>query len=253
MLARIEKGKKLKPPRIMIYGTEGIGKTTFASQAKNPVFIQTEDGLGSLEVDRFPLAKTCEEVQQNLSELKNQEHNYNTVVIDSLDWLERLVWDKLCRDWKVSSIEKVDGGYGKGYVHAVTIWRQILDDLNFLRDQKRMSIVLIAHSKVEKFEDPESVVSYDRYSPRLHKLIASLVTEWCDAVLFATRRFRISREETGFGRQRAVAQPIGSEGGDRIIRCIGSPFCVAKNRFSLPEEIPLSWASLVSEIIGKEG
>ena len=112
----------------------------------------------------------------------------------------------------VTSIEKVDGGYSKGYMHALTHWREIVELLNALRNDRGMVVVLIAHAKVEKFEDPESA-AYDRYSPRLHKHAAALVCEWCDAVLFATRKFRTQSEDAGFNRKRAIANAIGKDGG----------------------------------------
>jgi hypothetical protein len=166
------------------------------------------------------------------------------VVIDSLDWLERLVWDKLCAVSNVNSIEKVDGGYSKGYTHALTYWREIIDQLNVLRNARGMVVLLIAHSKVERFEDPESS-PYDRYSPRLHKHAAAMVSEWCDAVLFATRKMRTQSEDAGFNRKRTTAHAIGKAGGERILRCVGGPSCVAKNRYGITDELPLSWPAFI--------
>ena len=108
-----------------------------------------------------------------------------------------------------------------------------------------MVTVLIAHSKVERFEDPESS-PYDRYSPRLHKHAAALVKEWCDAVLFATRKMRTQSEDGGFNRKRTIAHAIGKDGGERVVRAYGSPSCVAKNRYGIAEELPLSWAAFVA-------
>ena len=247
LLASIQRGRMSMPPRIMLYGVEGIGKSTFAAEAPKPIFVQTEDGLAQIDCDKFPLATTFEEVRQALAELQTQVHDYETVVIDSLDWLERLVWDAVCKEYGVKSIEKADGGYAKGYTHALTYWRQIVDLLGALRTGKGMAVVLIAHAKVEKFEDPESA-AYDRYSPRLHKHASALICEWSDAVLFATRKFRTQSEDAGFNRKRTIANAIGKNGGERIIRCIGGPSCIAKNRFGLPEELPLSWAAFVAAL-----
>lgn len=244
VMATIERGRAAKPPRILLYGVEGIGKSTFGSQAPNPVFVQTEDGLDEIDCNRFPLATTYDAVVAALTELRGQQHDFESVVIDSLDWLERLVWDKLCAENGVDSIEKVDGGYSKGYTHALTYWRQIIDRLNGLRNDRGMVVVLIAHSKVERFEDPESS-PYDRYSPRLHKHAAALVSEWCDAVLFATRKVRTQTEDAGFNRKRTTAFAIGKDGGERILRCVGGPSCVAKNRYSITQELPLSWAAFI--------
>lgn len=246
-LANIQRGCAPMPPRIMLYGVEGIGKSTFAAEAPKPIFVQTEDGLAQIDCDKFPLATTFEEVQQALAELQAQAHDYETVVIDSLDWLERLVWDAVCKEYGVKSIEKADGGYAKGYTHALTYWRQTVDLLGALRTGKGMAVVLIAHAKVEKFEDPESA-AYDRYSPRLHKHASALICEWSDAVLFATRKFRTQSEDAGFNRKRTIANAIGKDGGERILRCVGGPSCIAKNRFGLAEELPLSWAAFVAAL-----
>lgn len=251
MLSRIHRGKEPLPPRLVLYGTEGIGKSTFASQAPAPIFIQTEDGLAEIDCDKFPLATRLEHVQTALTDLLSEEHDYQTVVIDSLDWLERLIWDELCRQYNVTSIDKVDGGYAKGYTHALTLWRQILDSLSRLRSERGMVVVCIAHAKVEKFEDPEAT-AYDRYSPRLHKHACALVCEWCDAVMFATRKIRVQSEDAGFNRKRGIAFGLGKDGGERVLRTIGGPSCVAKNRFSLPEELPLAWSEFMTALTNPE-
>jgi hypothetical protein len=247
MLSRIQRGRTRRPPRLLVYGTPGIGKSTFGSQAPSPVFVPTEDGLDEIDCDKFPLAATLDEVLGALAELRTQPHEYETVVLDSLDWLERLIWDRVCVEFSVKNIEKADGGYARGYTHALTHWREVLAELDLLRIRRGMVILLIAHAKIERFEDPESS-PYDRYSPRLHKHACALVTEWCDAVLFATRKFRTASEDAGFGRKRTTAHAIGKDGGERILRTVGGPSCVAKNRYGLTEELPLSWASFMTAL-----
>ena len=108
-----------------------------------------------------------------------------------------------------------------------------------------MVVLCIPHTKIEKFEDPEAT-AYDRYSPRLHKHACSLVCEWADAVMFATRKIRVQTEDAGFNRKRGVAFGIGKDGGERMLRTIGGPSCVAKNRYSLPEQLPLSWPAFMA-------
>lgn len=246
-LAQIQRGKQPQPPRLIVYGTEGIGKSTFASQAPKPVFIRTEDGLGEIDCDKFPLAQSLGDVLEFVNSLITEQHDYQTVAIDSMDWLERQIFDELCRQHNVSSIEKVDGGYAKGYTLALTHWRLLLSLLNRLRDERGMIVIGIAHAKVERFEDPEAT-AYDRYTPRLHKHACGLVCEWSDAVLFATRKIRVQSEDAGFNRKRGMAVALGKDGGERIIRTIGGPSCVAKNRFGLPEELPLSWSAFMSAL-----
>lgn len=247
LLSHVQRGRTSKPPRILCYGVEGVGKSTFGSQAPKPIFVQTEDVLDEIECDKFPLAATYDDVVAALTELRSQQHDYETVVIDSLDWLERLVFDKLCAEHGTTSIEQVAGGYSKGYTLALSSWREIIEHLNVLRNQRGMVVLLIAHSKVERFEDPESS-PYDRYSPRLHKHAAALVSEWCDAVLFATRKIRTQSEDTGFNRKRTIAHAIGKDGGERILRCVGGPSCVAKNRYGIAEELPLSWTAFIQAL-----
>jgi len=249
LMERIHTGRRHSPPRLLIYGTEGIGKSTAAAQAPNPIFIQTEDGLDQIDCASFPLATTFAEVKESLAALINDEHDFESVVIDSVDWLERLIWDDLCRQYGVTSIEKVDGGYARGYTHALTQWRSVLHDLNTLRNRRGMCVILLAHAKVETFADPEHA-AYDRYSPRLHKHATALITEWADAVLFATRKI-ITKTESGgggFGRDRTIAAGLGKDGGERVLRTVGSPACVAKNRYDLPAELPLSWSALMQAL-----
>ena len=235
LLQQVITGKQPVPPRIMIYGSEGIGKSTFGANAPKAIFIQTENGLNSLDVARLPLVKTYEDLVKQLIAIRDEPHDFQTICIDSLDWEERIVWDKLCLDYGVRCIEKVDGGYGKGYTHALGLWRKITDLLDEIHAKRNMAVILIAHAKVERFEDPE-FSSYDRYTPRLHKLAAGLLGEWTDAILFACRRMRVDAT-TG------KAAPIGADGGERILRTNGSPTCIAKNRFNLPTELALSWTA----------
>jgi hypothetical protein len=247
LMSRVQHGRTAKPPRLLLYGTPGIGKSTFGSQSPKPIFVPTEDGLDQIDAAKFPLAANYEDVTAALNELRTQPHDYESVVLDSLDWLERLIWDRVCTDFDVKNIEKADGGYARGYMHAITYWREVVEQLNLLRHQRHMVVLMIAHAKVEKFEDPEAP-PYDRYSPRLHKHAAALVSEWADVVLFATRKFRTESADVGFNRKRTIAHAIGKDGGERIMRCIGGPSCVAKNRYGLNEELPLSWAAFVSAL-----
>ena len=244
MLESIQTGRENRPPRLMVYGQEGVGKSTLGASAPDAIFVQTEDGLGEINCHKFPLAKSFDEVLAELTALRDEDHKYKTVVIDSADWLERLIWDRVCSDFGVRSIEKADGGYGKGYVHAVGYWRTVVSMLDELRNKRGMIVIIIAHSKVERFEDPENT-AYDRYSPRLHKAATGLLCEWADAVMFATKRFRVNKENAGFAGERGIAAPIGSNGGERILRTVGGPACIAKNRFGLPGEIPLSWDAFI--------
>ena len=234
LLNQIQSGRQPRPRRVMLYGTHGIGKSTFGSMAEKPVFIQTEDGLGEIDCDKLPIATRYSDVLGALSELYSEEHDYRTVVIDSLDWLERLIFAEVCAKRGVESIEDI--GYAKGYTFALTQWREILEGLDALRNERDMQVILIAHARIEKFDNPETE-SYDRYVPRLNKHAAALVQEWCDEVLFATYRVHTKHTDEGFNRKRT--QGIGT--GERIVRTTERPAHAAKNRLSLPDEIPLDY------------
>jgi len=232
---RINKGKQDRPRRLLLYGVHGVGKSTFASEAPAPIFLPTEDGLGDIDCESFPLIKTYKEMLTAITSLLKEDHAYKTAVIDSLDWLEKMIWQHSCDEHKKADIEAF--GYGKGYTIALTYWRKILAGMDALRDQKGMHIVFIAHAKVEKFEDPEAD-TYDRYSPQLHKHASAVVQQWCDEVLFTTYKTIVKNTDEGFGNSRR--RGIGT--GERIMRCSTRPAAVAKNRLNLPDELPLKWS-----------
>lgn len=220
ILSSITRGRTLDAPRIILYGMEGIGKSTFAANFPAPIFIQTEDGLGMIDCAKFPLAKSFDEVFQELVALETEPNEFKTIVIDSLDWLERLIWDKVAQDSKVNNIEQI--GFGKGYTMALTFWRIVLDHLEALHKQGKI-ILLLAHAVAEDYSDPE-VNSLKRFTPRLHKTARSLVAEYVDVILLATRAFGAAK---------------GDQNNPRIVRTEASPYQVAKSRFAIPAELPL--------------
>jgi hypothetical protein len=228
----------LSAPRILIHGVAGVGKTTFAAAAPKPVFIQTEDGLGTLEVPRFPLARTFEEVMEGLAALYTDAHDFETVVVDSVDWLEPLVWQKACQENGWKDLEQP--GYGKGYVAALDLWRQYLESLNALRDERGMAIIQIAHTDIKRFDSPEHE-PYDRYVIKLHSRAAALLQEHSDVVLFANYRISTVKSDVGFNKK--VTRALGS--GERVLYTAERPAFLAKNRYGLPDSLPLSWAAFV--------
>ena len=235
-LQQLNRASSPKPPRILIHGVAGVGKTTFAAHAQQPVVIQTEDGLGTLPVAHFPLARTYEDVLDALAALYSESHEFQTVVIDSVDWLEPLIWAKACRDNGWASIE--DAGYGKGYVAALSLWRQYIDGLNALRDDRGMTVIQIAHTDIKRFDSPEHD-PYDRYVIKLHTRAAALLQEHSDVVLFANYRISTTKADVGFNKK--VNRALGS--GERVIHTAERPAFLAKNRYGMPDTVPLDWAS----------
>lgn len=230
MLTRVQR-QPTKPPIILIYGVPKFGKSTFGAHADKPVFLQTEDGTGNIDVPAFPLAKSYSEVMSNLTELATEEHDFKTCVIDSLDWFEPLIHKQVCQEKKVSSIEEIP--YGKGYYMALDMWREYIDAVKYLRDERDMAIVEIGHSEIKRFEDPSNA-AYDRYQLKLHKSASDLIFESADVIIFGNYRVNVTKEKQGFSeRSRAL-------GGDRALFTEERPGFKAGNRFDLPEIIPFT-------------
>lgn len=230
-----------KPPIIALHGTPGIGKTTLASQAPAPVFVRTEDGLGSLSVDAFPVAATWADVVSALGALYQEQHEYKTVVIDSLTALEPLIWKQVALDQGKRNIE--DCGYGKGYVFALDYWQQFLAGCAALRDEHGITPILIAHSDVVRFDSPE-VEPFDRFQIRLHKRAMAMVYERCDVIGFANWKTVIVKDEVGINQKQA--RGVGT--GERLLHLVERPAYLAKNRYSLPETLPLNWETFSSAL-----
>ena len=237
-LAQLTRAAQPKAPSILIHGVAGVGKTSFAADSPKPVFLLTEDGLGTIEVEHYPLARSFDDVIGALAALYTEEHDYRTVVVDSVDWLEPLVWAKVCRDNGWKSIE--DAGYGKGYVAGQDVWRQYLDGLNALRNDRGMTIIQIAHTDIKRFDSPEHD-PYDRYVIKLHTRAAALLQEHADVVLFANYRISTVKADVGFNKK--VNRALGS--GERVIHTAERPAFLAKNRYGLPETLPLDWQAFV--------
>jgi len=240
-LSDIVKGQKMEPPRITIYGGAGVGKSTFAASAPTPIFLSTENGVGVIGPDRFDEIKTYDEIINAISTLVNEEHKYKTVVIDSMDWLEPIVWQKVCDVHNFKSIE--DPGYGRGFQFATEIWRDVLAKLEVLRKSKKMAVIMIAHSAIRKYEAPDQD-GYDRFELKLHKKASDLISEHSDIIGYADYRTAIKETDAGFGRTRTRA--VGT--GERVLRTGARPAYVAKSRYPIPEELPLEWPSLINAI-----
>lgn len=223
------------PDRILLTGTEGVGKTSWAAGAPSPIFICAEDGMPRAlsSVPRFPSPATFDEVLDAIASLTDGEHDYRTVVIDTLDWLEPLVWDALCRKNGWESIEAP--GYGKGYVAATDEWRRLLVALDRLRAKKGMEVILLAHASIRTFANP-SGNDYNRYEAKLHKSAAALVREWCDTNLFAIH------EEFGGADKSGRPTKKGVSTGRRVVHTERTAAWDAKNRHGLPQELALDYA-----------
>jgi len=228
-LRNITSGKQERPLRVIVFGTDGVGKSSFGAAAPKPLFLCAEDGTAHLDVARFPVPHTWMEVLEAIRVLTHEEHDFKTLVVDTLDWLEPLCWQHVCQLHGKQSPE--DFGFGKGYVLAVDQWRALLGRLDILVRNRRMNVVLLAHSLVKKVDDPQ-VGAFDRYQMKLHDKSSAVLREWVDAVLFARHDLKVI-ERNGKAR--------GMSSGNRLLHTTWTAAYDAKNRFDLPETLPLDW------------
>jgi AAA domain len=251
-LASLRRGPQHKAPRIVLHGTHGIGKSTLGASAPGAVFIPTEDGTDVLDVTSFPIATSEQDVLDAIGVLIAEEHEFQTVVIDTADWLENLIWRAVASEKGSPTIEGTGErgdplGYGKGYRFALEHWRQILEGLDLLRNEKSVMPIILAHSQIKRFDDP-TTSSYDRYMLDLHTSAAALLCEWADIVGFLN--YRVSIKETDVGFNRRVVK--GKSGGDRILYLEERPGFIAKSRYDLPDELAIpkvdGWQTLEAEI-----
>lgn len=234
------------PPRILFYGPPGMGKTTVAAEFPNPVFIQAEDGYPNDLPDpppRFEREQLGDfnGVLDAVGALITEDHDRQTLVIDSLDKLEPWVWEATCRENNWSTIEQP--GYGKGYLAAETQWRELITGFNVLRRERGMAIVLIAHSTIETVNDP-TTVAYSRYDIRLQKRATALFQDEMDAILFINQDVTIKQDDPKAKTSRSRADG----GGNRWIYTAPRPAFVAKNRFGIPDKIMCARGETYAEL-----
>jgi len=239
-LASISSASMARSPRTVIYGESGLGKTTFAAGAPNPIFLLSEDGLGRITVPHFPKVATFGDVMEAITTLYTEAHPYQTLVVDSIDWLEPLIWDQTCADGGKSSIE--DFGFGRGHVEALRYWRQFFDGVTALRNDRDMLIILIGHSHVVRIEDPLTA-AYDSHSLKLNKKAAALVEEFADVIGFAALKTLTVDEKKASFSDKDAKRTRAKTTGERQLHVQPSPAYTAKNRYDLPSPLPLEWAA----------
>lgn len=235
---KIISGKIIKPQKVVIYGPEGIGKSTFAAQFPKPLFIDTEGSTSHLEVDRLPRPTSWQMLKQYIKDLKSDTMGYHTLVIDTADWAERLCEEAICQSNGKVGIE--DFGYGKGYTYVKEEFGRLLDSLSDLIDAG-MNVVLTAHSIIRKFELPEETGAYDRYELKLGQKAgnqcAALAKEWADMVLFVNYKEIVITTKDN---KKKVS------GGKRVMYTAHNPCWDAKNRHGLAEELPFDYQEITN-------
>lgn len=236
-LASIQSGPRAQPPRIVLYGPHGCGKTTFAAQSPQPVFICTEDGMGTLETPAFPLATCVTDVLDAMGSLYSEAHEFSTVVLDSADWLDAMIQAEVR-----ANFSDKDLSYGKDALLCADRWRDVLDGLNALRGARKMTTIMVAHCEIKRFDPPDSD-SYERYQPKLQARASAVVQEWADMVLFANWRTFVKTELVGTGKQQTIKKALSA--GERLLHTGEKPAYLAKNRYGLPDTLPFTWQALM--------
>ena len=233
---KILSGRQNTARRVLLYGVHGVGKSTWAAQAPGCLIINLEDGVADIDCTKTELISTLDGFMDVLLWLANEKHEFKSLAVDSLDWLESIIHQVIAKKANKGSIAEI--GYGAGYKQALAEWERILTALDWLRKEKGMTIIALAHAQVKRFESPETE-SYDRYQPALHESASAMWQEWCDEVLFASYKVFTRKEDQGFNKERAIA--VGD--GQRYLRTQETAAVLAKNRLKMPAEIEFSWAA----------
>lgn len=240
---QITRGKIQRAQKVVIYGPEGIGKSTFAAQFPDPVFIDTEGSTYHLDVARTPKPSSWTMLLEQVKYYRSNPGALGTLVIDTADWAEQLCADELCAKSQKSGIE--DFGYGKGYIYLGEEFGRLLNLLEELVE-RGVNVVMTAHAQMRKFEQPDEMGSYDRWEMKLQKKTAPLLKEWADLVLFANYKTHVIKTDDKGKKGKA-------QGGKRIMFTTHHPCWDAKNRHGLSEELPLDYAEIKLCIPTKDG
>lgn len=233
---QITKGKRARAQKVVVYGPEGIGKSTFAAQFPEAVFIDTEGSTDNMDVSRLDKPSSYTMLKNEIAWVKANPTVCKTLVIDTIDWAESLVIADVCAQHGKKGIE--DFGWGNGYTYTKEEMGRLLNQLGELVDLG-INVVLTAHAQMRKFEQPDEMGSYDRWELKLGKKTSSqtapLVKEWADMVLFANYKTVVMTADNG--KKKAT-------GGQRVLYTQHHPAWDAKNRHGLPEEMPFDYAGI---------
>jgi hypothetical protein len=229
---KISRATAGRAPRILIYGAEGRGKTTLACKFPRPLALLLERGLPrGISVDAVEELNSFDAVMSALRDIYTAPGEYKTLIIDTVDALEALLIEDICakNGWK--NIEQPS--YGKGWVALDGGWHRSIRALTALSDKHDMAIVMTCHSTIERIDDPRAP-TYTSYQPRLHKRASGLVMDCADAVFFLAEDLRVVTDDGGFRERTRAATDTR-----RFLFTEGRPAFAAKNRFGMPEKMPI--------------
>src|SRR5690554_2238255 len=239
-MLKIIEGKEKRPLKIVIYGPEGIGKSTFASKFPDPLFIDTEGGTSNLDVRRIKCSKSWDELLLIVKEIIKNPTICKTLVLDTADWSETMCINAVTEKYRKNNIE--DFGYGKGYTYLLVEYTRLLSLFDELIEVG-INVVITAHAKPRKFELPEEQGAFDRYEMKLTRQVAPVIKEWCDALFFVNYKIYVVTTENNTKK---------AQGGKRVLYTTHNPTYDAKNRFDLPEELELKFEAIEHLFEGQE-
>lgn len=239
-IGAVRSGRIEQSERVLLYGTDKIGKSSFAASAPAPIFICPEIGTENLDIARFPEPRGWYDVLEAVATLTNDPHDYQTVVLDTVDWIEPLIWRAICtRDSKVN-IE--DYGYGKGYTAALDEWRLLVAALERLRAARSMRVILLGHAIIKTWKNPTGD-DFDRFALKIHDKAGGLLKEWVDAVLF------VDYETFAVKDDKKRVRGVGT--GARVLHTERAAAWDAGNRYDLPPELPFSWEDFAAAMAAR--
>lgn len=234
---QITKGKMSKPQKVVIYGPEGVGKSTFASQFPDPLFIDTEDSTVAMDVSRFPKPSSWTMFLSQIEYVKNNPSVCKTLVVDTADWAERLCIEHVCSKAGMKGIE--DWGYGKGYVYLEEEFGRFLNKLQEIIEIG-INVIVTAHAEIKKVEQPEEIGGFDHWQLKLEKKSMPLLKEWSDILLFANYKVYVVNVDN----QGAQKGKNKAQGGKRVMYTSHTPWWDAKNRHGLQPELDFDYAQI---------
>jgi len=253
-MIKIQQTKHSTPPRMVLHGGEKVGKSSFASQAPRPLFLPTEEGLKGLDaqaavIDGKQRLENWAEFEQALQFAEANMSSYDTLVLDSGDWLELLIHSNVCATYGKSNIAEAAGGYGKGYIEALDYWRNVLMRLDRINKQGKF-IIVICHSKATLFNDP-ILEPYDLWTIKLHSPknqngSLELLKEWADVIAFAQVETFVSETATTKG-QDANKKHRATTTGKRLLQLDNSKAFLAGNRYGMKGSCDLTWDAFMNK------